>query len=124
MRHPLLALALLLAACGTEEAPASSGTLHIEARPDPDPPRVGQNALELHVTDADGNPVAGAAVTVDTFMPSMGHGSTEQPQIADEGGGTYRASPLTFHMVGTWQVTVHAAAGGEEGEARFTWEVD
>ena len=124
MRYALLSLALLLAACGTEEAPDSTGTLRIEAQPEPNPPRTGQNALVLHVHDADGQPVAGASLSVEAFMPSMSHGSTQASQITDNGDGSYRAEPLTFQMPGLWQVDVHATAAGEEGSAVFTWDVD
>ena len=125
MKHTLLALAhaLPFSACGGLEAPESSGTLQIEAHTEPDPPHVGQNALVLHVRDADGNPVEGAAITVDTLMPSMGHGSTETPVITETGGGAYRAEPLTFQMTGSWQAIVQVVKGEEDGSRTFSWDV-
>lgn len=124
MRHALLPLALLLAACGAGEAPETSGTLRIDALAEPDPPHVGPNALVVQVRDRDGSPVTGAALTVEAFMPGMGHGSTETTHVTETGGGAYHAEPVTYHMAGTWQVTVEATAAGEEGAAVFHFEVE
>ncbi len=125
MKHTLLALllALPLSACGGLEAPESSGSLKIDAHTVPEQPHIGQNTLVVFVFDADGTPVDGAALSVDAFMPSMGHGSTEVPVITEVGGGEYHADPLTFTMPGTWQVTVQAAAGDDDGKRVFTWEI-
>jgi nitrogen fixation protein FixH len=122
MKYLLLALPLLLAACGSD-ADDTAGSLHIEAQVDPAPPRIGRNALHLQVTDAAGDPVEGARVKVRPFMPIHGHGSTETPVVTDHGGGAYTAEPLTLQMPGAWEVTISAAKGGENGELIQRWSV-
>ena len=89
----------------------------------PDPPVVGKNTLTIQVTDAASLPVAGVTVTVDATMPAMGHGSNDVPVVTDKGGGTYEATPLTFQMAGSWQVTVKATNGDVAGEKVTTYAV-
>src|SRR5690606_14419014 len=112
MKYLLLALPLLLAGCGGDTND-DAGSLRIEAQVDPAPPRIGRNALHIQVRDAAGDPVEGATVTVDPFMPIHGHGSTETPVVTEIGGGAYTADPLTLHMPGAWEVTISAEKDGE-----------
>lgn len=111
---PLLVL-LPLAACGADDD-TDHGSLQITAHLEPDPPRVGPNALHIQVLDAAGDPVEGATLTVEPFMPAHGHGSSEDPVVTEQGGGHYRADPITFTMPGQWEVTIEARADGERGK--------
>lgn len=118
---PLLLGALLLAACGG--ADPVQGTLHVAVQTDPDPPVLGRNAVFVDVTSADGTPLDGLAVEVTPWMPAHGHGSTEQPIVEALGGGRYRAFPVTFFMVGDWQVTARASRGDEFGTSVTTYSI-
>jgi hypothetical protein len=113
------ALALAGAGCGdgtnTSSQPdlAARGLMVLTVATTPDPPRTGQNTMTIDVKRADGQPVTGAQLTVDPQMPAHGHGSTEVPQITDEGQGRYRAFPVTFQMPGAWRVTIVVKAGAD-----------
>ena len=131
----LLLLALFAVACsgsdsgegaeGLGELVASSGALEltIELESAGDALGVGQNALLITVTDLGGVPITDANVTVDPQMPSMGHGSSEEPVVTHSGDGVYRAFPVTFTMAGDWEVTfVAETPDGRSG--RETWRYD
>lgn len=84
---------------------------------------VGQNALLITLTDADGMPVSDATIVVDPQMPAMGHGSSEDPVVTNNGDGTYRAFPVTFTMGGPWEVTVTATSGDHTAELVLNYNV-
>lgn len=111
---------------GFEQQPASSGPslsaavdrsaqLGIEFRTNPDPPRAGENTLEVSLTDARGMPVADASVSVTLFMAAMP--SMNMPAMRQEsalppvGGGVYRGT-AEIMTPGRWEVTVTATRGG------------
>jgi hypothetical protein len=109
------ALTLLVASgCGDEDGSPATGDLTVACALEVEPAVVGQNALLVTVTRA-GQPVTDAVLTVDPQMPMMGHGSTETPVVTNEGGGSYRAFPVTFQMPGYWEVTVEAVSGEDHG---------
>jgi hypothetical protein len=60
----------------------------------PGPPEKGRNALTIAITDAGGQPVDGATVTVTPFMPDHGHGSAVKPIVTAAGGGNYAVSEV------------------------------
>ena len=68
-------------------------------------------AFRVRITDAAGQPVRGAAVTVRLDMPAMAmgdNGITTRETTAGTYAGTGR-----FTMAGTWRVTVTASKGPE-----------
>jgi len=115
----------LRAAVGMFEAPpaqtpAAGGSapterLDITFRAQPDPPRTGDNTLEVSVKDASGRPIAGADVTVTFFMAAMP--TMNMPAMRNEaklphvGGGIYRGAGQVM-MAGRWDVTVTVSRGG------------
>lgn len=116
MWSTLLPLALIACGTGSENAvdpgAASAGVLtdgglyRLTLTPEPDPPVAGDAALTILVEDPDdGAPIEGAAVEVEPWMPSMGHGVSDPPVIAEEGAGVYRAT-WEYSMPGTWEVVV------------------
>jgi len=121
-RTVLLALgvviaSLLAAGCESETAAANAVPLTVELHFHGQA-KVGQNAAEVHVEDADGKAVAGATVTVEAMMPMHGHGSTETALITDNGDGSYDAFPVTLQMAAAWTVTARATKGDASGEAK------
>ena len=114
---------LLTAACsGSDGDPTGDGVqetvgnISITTHFTPDPPIAGENTLHIHVEDLDGNPLTGAAVSVDPQMPMMGHGSNVDAVVTEDGNGDYTAAPVAFTMIGEWEVTVDVAAGDASGE--------
>jgi hypothetical protein len=74
----------------------------------------------IHVETPDGQPVEGAAVTIDGDMPAHGHGMPTQPQVtADLGGGDYRVEGMSFQMGGFWVIDVTISAAGQTDRIRF-----
>ena len=65
----------------------------------------------LHVSDADGNPVSGATMTVKGGMPQHNHGLATEPTIEATGNGDYLLQGLRFHMMGYWELELAIDAG-------------
>jgi hypothetical protein len=72
---------------------------------------MGVNAVELILHDAAGADVPGAEITVAPWMPDMGHGVTEVPEVTERGGGAYSVENIVFSMTGFWELTVKARKG-------------
>lgn len=109
-----------------EQASESAGSaqrLDISLRPQPDPPRTGENMLEVLVRDANGQPIADADVTVTFFMPAMPTmnmpAMRNQAKLPAAGGGVYRGAGQVM-MAGRWDVTVDVSRGGQRlGSRQF-----
>ena len=91
------------------ETPTPSTTsLKLTATVNPNPPRVGDNALDVSLVDASGKPVGGMKMTTRVEMTSMDMG-TAHPAVQDVGGGRYRV-PVNFSMAGPWKVTLRGGS--------------
>jgi hypothetical protein len=74
----------------------------------------------LHIETADGEPAAGAIVTVDGDMPAHGHGMPTQPEVTeDRGNGDYLVEGMAFQMGGYWIVDFTITFDGETDLVRF-----
>ncbi len=71
-------------------------------------PQVGDNTLDIMVTDADGKPVTGLKLTATVAMTTMDMGTTHPP-VMEMGGGHYM-SKVTFAMAGPWRVALTGGA--------------
>lgn len=78
----------------------------------------------VHVTTADGQPVADAGVSVEGGMPEHNHGMPTRPQVTPAGAGDYRVEGMKFQMPGWWTVTVVVAAGDQQDSATFNLLLD
>jgi RND family efflux transporter MFP subunit len=102
---------------GVSRSPAPAGsTVDIAFRTTPDPPKTGDNQMEVMVKDASGKAVDGAEVSVRFYMPAMP--TMNMPAMKSEakltaaGGGVYRG-PAQVMMAGQWQATVTVMRGGQ-----------
>ena len=71
-------------------------------------------AVPVLITDANGRPVQGAAVSVDGGMPEHGHGFPTRPRVTRAlGGGVYEIEGVRFNMGGWWalKLTIESPAG-------------
>ncbi|GAB4387828.1 MAG: hypothetical protein Kow0025_03620 [Thermodesulfovibrionales bacterium] len=114
----LLLACLALAACArTEEAASEAGLfkarLVMKGRP-----VKGANRAEVFITDAGGNPVAGAEIGIETEMAEMEHYVPFAPEVREKGGGLYE---ITFHftMAGRWRLRLHIASDGQGDAVTF-----
>jgi Cu(I)/Ag(I) efflux system membrane fusion protein/cobalt-zinc-cadmium efflux system membrane fusion protein len=103
------------------QAPAREG-LDITFSSRPDPPRRGENTVEVTVKDAQGQSVIDATVEVSFFMPAMP--SMGMPAIRSRaalphaGGGTYRGT--TEISAGRWDVNVTVSRAGQRVGTKAT----
>jgi hypothetical protein len=89
-------------------------------------PEMGDNPFVLTVHDKQDMltfpEVAGLSVTVEPFMPSMGHGSEGSVDPTYTEHGKYEGS-VNFSMAGTWEATF-TLDDGAGGAATVTFEVE
>lgn len=117
----LMALMVLssLAEAALLQLKKKAGDYDIELRIDRNPPVVGDNGLELKVTDASGAPVKDAKVLVNYYMPPM-------PRMAPM---NYKTEPklkkdafamrMRLIMAGPWIIIVKVTVGDKTASARF-----
>lgn len=104
----LVALSVLLAACGSVETPVdttSSKQVTIKVDTNPSPAMTGDIELMFTITDASGAPIEGAKVDISadhTDMMGMGMSGA----ATDQGGGQYSIK-AGFSMSGNWKLTVY-----------------
>lgn len=100
-------------ASDTANAPAEASmpaSGKIAAAVTPNPPVVGDNTLDMTVTDVSGKPITGLKLAATVAMVTMDMG-TAHPQVVEVGGGKYRTT-ANFSMAGPWRVTL-AGDGGK-----------
>jgi RND family efflux transporter MFP subunit len=100
---------------GTAAMPIAQAA-NIEFTTEPTPPRKGGNTFRAKLTDASGNSITGAQVTVTFFMPampSMGMAAMKtSATLSDKGNGVYEGTG-ELGSGGTWQVTITAQKNGQ-----------
>src|SRR5579885_2274573 len=94
----------------------STQSVNVEFTTEPSPPRKGGNTFGVRLTEASGQPITGAQVTVTFFMPAMpAMGMAAMKTTAtlnDKGGGRYEGAG-ELGSGGTWQFTVTAQKNGQ-----------
>ena len=125
-----LVVSILAAGCGQGQTPAtvsgegqakpsavtSTEGVTIEFSSEPDPPKSGDNTIEVTVRQPDGTAITDAAVTAVFSMPAMP--AMNMPAMRAEAklshveGGRYQGMGQ-LSMAGTWNVTVTATRDGE-----------
>ena len=93
----------------------------ISFRSNPDPPRSGDNALEVEVFDPTGQPVTDADVSVVFYMapmPTMNMPAMQtDAALSHQGAGVYRGEGEVV-MAGRWDVTVQVSRDGQRLDGR------
>lgn len=108
------------AAAGVQQSASPGATpapaIAIDLTTDPNPARKGSNVFHVKLTGANGQPVAGAQVSVTFFMaamPAMGMGAMNTTtQLTQTGPGLYDGTGV-LESGGTWQVTVTVKQNGQ-----------
>jgi len=100
----------------------ANGLTFILQNADPNPPSRGSNTWTVRL-EKNGVAQTGAMIDVTPWMPKHGHGTTAVPVVMPM-NDAYTIAPLYFFMVGLWQTTIKATAGGITDQAVFTFCVD
>lgn len=97
-------------------AAASAAQYQLQFSSIPTPPSKGANTFQVKLTDAKGQPVAGAEVQVLFYMPAMPAmgmaAQRAQFALADKGNGIYEGRG-DLPSGGNWQVTIVARRAGQ-----------
>ena len=95
--------------------PAAQPAAQIEFTTAPSTPRKGTNLYRVKLSSAEGTPVAGAQVSVRSYMagmPEMGMAAMDVvTPLAEKGNGVYEGQ-ITLQSGGTWKVTITAVKSG------------
>jgi len=116
----LVALSVVLAACGSAAAPAdttSSKQVSIKLETNPTPAVKGDIELIFTITDASGTPIEGAKVDVNAEHPSMA-GMGMSGQATEQGGGKYSIK-ANFSDPGDWKLTIYVRKGELDYKEEF-----
>jgi nitrogen fixation protein FixH len=87
------------------------------------PPVLGKNEIRVEIRDPQGQPVSGAEVTVNYYMPPMPRMPPMNYTVtAAPDGSAYRAV-MDLIMSGPWNIVVRANPGGKPVRATFPIDV-
>ncbi len=79
----------------------------------------GSNEVDLVIHDSKDRDVTGAEITIQPWMPEMGHGIDIEPEIVEKGGGLYHVNNLVITMGGHWQFKIMVSKNGISDTAVF-----
>ena len=112
-----LVVSMLTLSCGQGQAPAAGNSVPaatstegvtIDFSSEPDPPKSGDNTIEVTVRQPDGTAITDAVVTAVFSMPAM----RAEAKLTHVERGRYQGMGQ-LAMAGTWNVTVTATRDGE-----------
>ncbi|MFB1483363.1 FixH family protein [Corallococcus sp. RDP092CA] len=84
---------------------SASGRLRVEVLSPMTPLRRGVQVFQVRVTDAaSGKPVSGVVLSVQPWMPAMGHGVSDVPRVTARAPGTFEVSDMDLFMPGAWEL--------------------
>jgi hypothetical protein len=93
------------------------GDMIVQINLNPYPPAVASNEFTVTLTDASGQAINDATVSLDLTMPAM-HMPPNQPELPFVADGKYAGS-APFTMRGWWRIEVIITRGGEKRSAFF-----
>lgn len=100
-------------AVGLTQAAADGKVTITFADAEPAPPAKGSNTFTIDVTDDEGQPISGAAITVQVCMPLHGHCATVTPTVtAGSQAGRYVVDKVDLFMPGLWTITFTVTPSG------------
>jgi hypothetical protein len=117
-----------LAVCGIVRVPSAAaalelkkkaGTYDVQLRIDRNPPVVGDNGLELRITDAAGAVLEGADVLVNYYMPPMPRMAPMNYKTEAKFKKDAYSIRMRLIMAGPWVIVVRITEGGKTVSARF-----
>ena len=122
--HPALPASRSTPIPGATTAVSEKGLFQVRYESSPTPvPLLTVHTWTITVTDAAGQPVREAAITVLGGMPAHAHGLPTTPVVSELGDGRYRVEGLKFHMPGAWVVAFRIRADGGTDAVSFALEL-
>lgn len=117
----LIAASLLLASASaaTLEIKKKAGAYDVELRIDRNPPVVGDNALELRITDAAGAVLKDAKILVNYYMPPMPRMAPMNYKTEAKLKKDAYTMRMRLIMAGPWVIVVKITAREKTTSARF-----
>jgi hypothetical protein len=113
------ALLLISAGAATLELKARAGGYDVALRIDRNPPVVGDNGLELRITDAAGAVLKDAKVLVNYYMPPMPRMAPMNYKTQAKLKKDAYAVSMRLIMAGPWVIVVKITVGEKTTSARF-----
>jgi len=95
--------------------PASQPAAQLAFSTEPSTPRKGTNTYRVKLTAPDGSPIAGAQVSIRSYMPGMTQMGMAAMNVVtpliEKAGGIYEGK-ANLESGGTWQITITVIKGG------------
>ena len=107
------------AGAATLELKKKAGAYDVELRIDRNPPVVGDNGLELRITDAAGAVLKDADVLVNYYVPPMPRMAPMNYKTAAKLKKDAYTIRMRLIMAGPWIIVVKITEGGKTTSARF-----
>jgi len=101
------------------ELKQKTGDYNVTVRLDRNPAVVGDNTMEVQVSDASGRSVTDVKVTVSFSMPAMSGMPAMNYKTTALLTGTKYTAILNLSMSGSWNVAVKIAKAGKSSTVRF-----
>lgn len=84
---------------------SASGRFQVEVLARQNPLKRGPQNLRIVVTEAQTRkPATGLQLSLEPWMPSMGHGISDTPQVSATGPGQFQVANLDLFMPGLWEL--------------------
>lgn len=83
----------------------------------------GNNRVLLEVVGAHDATTAELDIELETYMPAMGHGASQQPELVEVSANRYTFDKVVLNMPGLWELHVHLS-GDVRDELVFEFDVD
>lgn len=94
---------------------SASGRFQIEVRARQGPLKRGPQTLRFVVTEAKTHaPATGLQLAVEPWMPSMGHGLSDTPQVSATGPGQFQVADLDLFMPGVWELRLRLSGAATD----------
>jgi hypothetical protein len=107
------------AGAATLELKKKAGAYDVGLRIDRNPPVVGDNGLELRITDVAGAVLKGADVLVNYYMPPMPRMAPMNYKTEAKFKKDVYSIRMRLIMAGPWVIVVKITEGGKTSSARF-----
>ncbi|WP_434386975.1 FixH family protein [Melittangium boletus] len=94
---------------------SASGRFQVEVRAREVPLKRGPQTLRIVVTEAQTHaPATGLQLSVEPWMPAMGHGINDTPQVSAAGPGQFQVVDLDLFMPGVWELRLRLSGAATD----------